>query len=75
MKENRASLLTHLREDSKEEEAEPDHVERLEGGDDEELVPAGLGDVLQQDDAQRLHQRHALSHREGDVDAPVGVTN
>ena len=47
-------------------------MQRLEDGDHEELVPAGLGHVLQEDDAQRLDQRHALSHCEGDVDAPVG---
>ena len=68
-------------------------MERLEDGDDEELVPkkimikydlimikcgnydylvpGGLGDVLQDDHSEGLHQRHALSDREGDVDAPA----
>ena len=35
------------------------------------LVPGGLGDVLQDDHSEGLHQRHALGHREGDVDAPA----
>ena len=34
--------LTHLWEHAEEEEAEPDDVERLEDGDDEELVPGKI---------------------------------
>ena len=45
-------------------------MQRLEDCDDEELVPRRLGDVLEEDDAQGLDQRHALCHREGNVDAP-----
>ena len=64
--------ITHLRENAKEEKAESNHMQRLEDGDHKKLVPAGLGDIFEEDDPQGLDQGHTLCHRECDVDAPMG---